>query len=211
MVECSIANKHSEMFRNGGNAVSETRPDRRVRRTQQLVLGAFTLLLEEQRYDDITVQDIIDRANIGRSTFYAHFEDKDQLLMFAFERALMTLTEPLNSREQPGTLINTVPFFEHVHSHAVSYRALVHGRGMEVLTTYGQTRVSEIIAERLVTQCAGREEATVRVPVVAHLAAGNLFLLLTWWIDRQMAYSPAQMDAIFRQFVGAGVAAALAG
>ena len=57
-----------------------TRKDRRVERTRQLIRGAFRSLLEEKGYEVLTVQEIIDRANVGRATFYAHFDNKRRCL-----------------------------------------------------------------------------------------------------------------------------------
>src|SRR6185436_12449618 len=57
------------------------RPDRRVARSRRALKEALTDLILEQGYESVTVQDIIDRADVGRSTFYSHFLDKDDLLM----------------------------------------------------------------------------------------------------------------------------------
>src|SRR5207248_2698170 len=55
-------------------------PDRRVARTQKLLRDALHSLIRERDYDSIAVKEILDRANVGRSTFYMHFRDKDDLL-----------------------------------------------------------------------------------------------------------------------------------
>src|SRR4051794_34863467 len=57
------------------------RPDRRVARSRRALKEALTDLILERGYESVTVQDVIDRADVGRSTFYAHFLDKDDLLM----------------------------------------------------------------------------------------------------------------------------------
>ncbi len=62
--------------------MTEKTPDRRVRRTRENLFSALSELMQEKRYNKITIQDIIDRADVGRSTFYAHFETKDDLLFF---------------------------------------------------------------------------------------------------------------------------------
>lgn len=69
----SIPDMCGKMFGIGGRTIWNTKADRRSERTRQLLNAALIELMLEQRYDEITVQDIIDRANIGRSTFYAHF------------------------------------------------------------------------------------------------------------------------------------------
>ncbi|MGH9856414.1 MAG: TetR/AcrR family transcriptional regulator, partial [Acidobacteriota bacterium] len=61
------------------------RPDRRVQRTRELLRDALTSAVLEKGYEATTVQDILDRANLGRSTFYAHYRDKDELLVSGFE------------------------------------------------------------------------------------------------------------------------------
>ena len=64
-----------------GRDDARSRPDRRISKTRRALKKALTELILELGYEDVTVQDVIDRADVGRSTFYAHFVDKDDLLM----------------------------------------------------------------------------------------------------------------------------------
>src|SRR5690242_4167136 len=86
MPKCSIANICGQIVQENGEEMIKKKPvDRRIQRTRQLLLDALLSLILEKDFDSITVQDVIDRANVGRSTFYAHFQDKDELLLSGFE------------------------------------------------------------------------------------------------------------------------------
>src|SRR3990170_2749326 len=61
-------------------------PDRRVQKTRKLLQDSLIALVSEKGYESVTIQEILDRANVGRSTFYAHFQDKDQLLHSILDR-----------------------------------------------------------------------------------------------------------------------------
>src|SRR5512145_3337249 len=116
-----------------GNAA----PDRRTQRTRQALSHALIALIQEKRYEAITVQDICDRANVGRSTFYAHFRDKDDLLASNFQEVMGSLGSQMEWRD--GRFIFPVaPLFLHVRDHYHLYQALTWGGGFDVLLRAGQ-------------------------------------------------------------------------
>src|SRR5438876_9754476 len=100
----------------------EKKMDRRVQRTRQLLQDALIAMVIEKGYDATTVQDIIDRANVGRATFYAHFPDKQTLLTSRLEDLRVLLTE--RRRQAPGPLGFSRAMVEHARSHLALYRAV---------------------------------------------------------------------------------------
>jgi AcrR family transcriptional regulator len=89
--------------------------DRRSLRTRRLLGEALIALLLEKRYEDITVQDILERANIGRSTFYEHYWDKEDLLTSEIERVIDVLDQRLATPSQHAAdLIPSLALFQHV-------------------------------------------------------------------------------------------------
>src|SRR3954469_23951916 len=76
-----MQNNSAKSVRKVGGLVVETQQDRRVRRTRRLLREALLALVLEKGYEAVTVQDVLDRADVGRATFYAHFRDKDDLLI----------------------------------------------------------------------------------------------------------------------------------
>src|SRR5512147_2139506 len=103
--------------------------DRRAQRSRELLTAALTELLHEQRYDLISVRDIITRAKVSRSTFYLHFQDKDDLLASSFTHALSRLDLQPAAAPHDLRLLPALEMFRHVQSHRALYESVVGGRG----------------------------------------------------------------------------------
>ena len=186
--------------------MSERGEDRRSQRTRLALINALIELLGSRHYDQITIQDIVDTANVGRSTFYAHFEDKDHLLNAGFESMLDRLVEQIALDAETGEpKFDVTLLFQHSRGHFNLYRALMWGSGFDVLTQRGYDALSQKIEQRLAGLMAGFEPVTVPLPILAHSIAGSLLIQLRWWLDHKMPYPPEQMNDFFQKLVMSGV------
>jgi len=186
------------------------KPNRRVQRTRQLLSDALIELILGKNYASITVQDVIDRANIGRSTFYAHYHDKEDLLLSSFERVIDALGQHMEHGPQSGQpLFPSLGLFRHVQEQYELYQALVWGRGADLLFKNGQRYLSDRIEKQLDALVKDRSKPAVPTPVLANFLAGAFLTLLKWWLDNKMIYSPERMDEMFQQLTWPGVARAV--
>ncbi|MBF6223572.1 TetR/AcrR family transcriptional regulator [Nocardia abscessus] len=132
--------------------------DRRVRRTRALLHRALIELMVERAYDRITVRDILARADVGRSTFYAHYRDKDDLLLRSstdYLRAAMTAAETDDAAE---LLAPVRTLFQLAADHPDIYRALLGRKSGTVLLRTTRVMVAQILAERLRDRLAMPED-----------------------------------------------------
>ncbi len=186
--------------------------DRRVQRTRKLLRDALIALILEKGYDQITVQNIIDRANIGRSTFYAHYLDKEDLMEHSLEKLREELEQHMaetagdEEREAP---IPSLPLFRHTQKQHHLYKAMIGGRGIDIVVkaiNEALVKHAEAHFERL--ESDGRR-LTIPLPVATTYLAGSLQILLRWWLDNGMPYTPERMDEMFRQLTTPGISAAV--
>jgi len=175
------------------------RVDRRSMRTRRTLSEALVELMLEKRYDTITVQEIIDRANVGRSTFYSHFLDKEDLLQGEVERLVETLVGHMDLSDGGTRIVPSLELLRHVHESRALIRALVRGGAIEPVLKTMQTQLSRHVESRLARRMAQGTDPSVPLPVVAQHVSGALLTLFQWWLERDMPESPEQLNDYFVQ------------
>lgn len=190
--------------------------DRRTRRTRQLLRDAFVALLKEKRYEDVSVQDIIERADVARSTFYVHYVDKEDLLVgkwgvFASNLGIHGVhADVLKHEETEGRFIlSTLGWFQHIQVQGDILKIIAKDPAMDLAmkTLHGilhkdmQTRIQNHLPEN--------ENASIPPSLVIDYLASSLMTLLKWWVKNDMSYPPKRMDEIFQQLVMQGVSSVI--
>ncbi len=182
--------------------------DRRIQRTQDALRRALVELILEKGYPKITVQNIIDRANVGRSTFYAHFLDKEDLLVNGFRAWAADLSQNVEGSAHGAVdnhLIHSQSFFMHADQHRDLYRAMIDSGGGSLILKVGQEHIKQQV-EAHVQEMMGVQELPIPMSFVTHYLAGALSSLIAWWIENDVPFDAAQMDAMFRAMALPGIA-----
>ncbi len=171
--------------------------DRRVARTHGALHDALITLILERGWDETSVQNVCDRANVGRSTFYAHFASKEKLLMSGFA----ALRQALRSQERSASEPRAPGFgfarglIEHVHENQRLFRAVIGKRSGLVV----QRRFRQLLVGLVEEDLAAASIPAARREAAAHYIAGALFELLTWWIDSRSSLAPRELETIFHE------------
>lgn len=190
-----------------------TDTDRRVRRTRRLLAEAFVALVLESGYERITVQHILDRADVGRSTFYAHFRDKQALLEACFDDMREQLKTALDAMS-PGADLDPVGpaavLFAHAYQHRPVYRALCGKQGGNLVQRHLHRLIGGMLREHLQPRLAAAG-SPLPADVVAEFYTSATLGLLTWWVDHNFRQGPTRMAEMHHQLTAPGVIAALAG
>jgi AcrR family transcriptional regulator len=194
--------------------------DRRVQRTRQALLDAMLELMREKGYEALTVEEITARANLGRTTFYLHYRDKEDLLLERFRALQDELVRQVDQvplatwrvqlQNKEGSHLPVRPFlllFEHAAEHADFYRLVFRSQGASDV----EARLRALIAHgaEALRQLKSREglQLTDEVPfeVFTHYYAGALLGLLAWWLEQDTPYSPDEMALMFQRLLLPGV------
>jgi len=181
-------------------------PDERVRRTRYQLGQAMFKLIQEKPLDRITVQDVLDRAGVGRSTFYVHFRSKNDLLLSQFEEGLEMWSTLLSKNHETSTRVAPVAeFFGHAASAKRFIQALRRSGRLNDNFELAQGYFARGIEQRLraLSGVPSLRDSELRPRAVA--LAGSFLSLMRWWLDRGAKESPQAMDKLFHQMVWKGL------
>jgi AcrR family transcriptional regulator len=202
-----------QMFRKSRRKVPR-RTDRRVERTHQLIRGALRSLIQEKGFEALTVQQIIDRANVGRATFYAHFDNKDDLLASGFDELSASLKARQREAFSRGRSLEEQVFafsqeiFAHTNEYREVFRAMVDRRSGAVVQRLLHRLLVDLIREDIKRTVVRPDGSAVPTEALVHYIAGALFGLLMWWLDGKMRLSVSEVNALFRKLAIPAVKAA---
>lgn len=174
--------------------------DRRVKRTKRALQVALVQLIREKGYDAVTIQDITDRANLGRTTFYLHYESKEALLLDHHADLLehlnmkrWTADELLCKSEARGL----IHFLELVAGSKEFYRAVRSARDSGMILRAMQTRISRNLQESLQEIFPGQEPGLPLI-VLCNYVAGAQLSLINWWVETRTDYSTADIAGMLQ-------------
>lgn len=157
---------------------SETAPDRRIIKTRLALREAMLGLLAEHGWDDISIQQICDQANVGRSTFYLHYDSKDDLLSESLNDLRDALTTVTGAVPQP-TFAFLPGLLAHMEENRRVFRNVIGRR-----SGYGvERRFREMVFQLLEQDLAKQDVAENLRPMQARYLAGGIVDLMTWWVD----------------------------
>ena len=174
--------------------------DRRVRRTRKLLHDAFISLAIEKGYEKTTIQDILDRADVGRSTFYAHYRDKAALLTTSFDDMHEQFQGQLADMPAATHIDVALPaalLFEHAYRNQRVYRALCGHQGGALVQRHLRSLIGDLLRKHLRPEFSA-SDTEVPADIAAEFYTSAALGLLVWWIAHDFCNGPTWLAATYR-------------
>jgi AcrR family transcriptional regulator len=197
--------------------LEKSKPDRRIQRTRQSLRTALLELIKEKGYDTISIEEITERANVGRATFYLHYKDREDLLLEEFsemanEKVQILSEIPFSAwlpsaeegaeagRKHPSAPLLIV--FEHIYENAELYYILLKSERSSRIVE----RIRKISTESIVKFMATKAK-TEPIPLVfsvpieffAAFFSGALLSIVDWWLEEDMRHTPKEVTSLFQR------------
>lgn len=186
--------------------------DRRVQRTRELLQKALIKLINERRYDTITIQDIVDRANIGRTTFYLHFSSKDELFM-SCHQVIITQFEtgsfyphPLSRQEllSPETPPGMTAAYRHLQEAWTRLAPIFQGKDGPLILRRIRDRSAQQIETNLRASFVEADSA-IPLDLLANYLAGAQIALVQWWLEKRRPHTSEILAQTFHRLQRAAI------
>jgi len=176
--------------------------DRRVQRTRELLRKALIELIKERGYDSISIQDIAERANLGRTTFYLHYGSKEELFMNCHEAVVkefhLGLLHPISREEllSSETPLATISAYHHFEDTRTALYSIFQGKdGLLLLRKIRDWKAHEIEAN--LHAAFGNDKSTIPLDMLANYLAGAQIALIQWWLEKRQ---PHTIESLMQTF-----------
>lgn len=191
-----------------------TKTDRRVARTEEVLLNALVSLLMERGYERLTIQNLLDRAGVGRATFYAHFQNKEDLLSRSIGRLHSTLVDRwkdgARTQGKPVERLSfTLPFFQHLESHRRIYHTTIGHENEPTVERRIEHMLTDLVREDLGRHYRGKADAAVFDLAVGYVVR-SLWATVVWWVGSKKPMPPEEINQIFQRITFPGIDAVFA-
>lgn len=198
--------KPNSMSGNKASGGSKAKPDRRVRRTRDALGDALVALMHEKAFSDITVQQVLDRAGVSRSTFYTHYRDKDDLFLSDVEEFLEFMSSYLSRTKESSNRVAPVrELFSHIAEWRQFHAILVESGKIRDFMELCHGYFARAIEQRLSELELGRKLSRSERAATSQMCAGSLCSLMTWWINHACPAPAEEMDRLFHMMVWRGM------
>lgn len=189
----------------------QAKTDRRSLRTRQLLMRALVELMRRKRYHAITVQEIADHADVGRSTFYAHFTDKDDLLVDGVHSLLASLDGDVTELTGSDTalLYPTLALLHHLGAQADLYRIMAKDRGLTLFLTALHDDIAATLAARLTARLDPAARPAIPPALLAAMITSMLITAVRTWIEGGLTTPAETVDRMFHTAANAAIHAGL--
>ncbi len=181
--------------------------DRRIQRTKQALQRALIDLILDKGYEDINVQNIVDRANIGRSTFYTHYSTKDAVFFDSFRALEISLQRTLeNQDDDPNQKENyhlkyTGSLFSHVDSNRHLYRALTGRRGGILAANHIRKILFDLVSHDFENRPRTKDFSNIACDATVHYVVGAITGVLFWWVDHKTQWSSYEVNEFLTSMI----------
>ena len=177
--------------------------DSRVRQTRAALLSALPALMVERGYERITIQNLIERADVGRATFYAHFDSKDDLLAGSVANLRSWLIDAWHT--MPDQRLGfTLPLFQHLATHGAIYEKSI-ARSSEVsVERHIRQMLNGLVRDDLANR-RGPSDHGSTVELAVQYVVGALWSVVVWWMACGLHWSPVEINTLFQRLAFPGL------
>jgi AcrR family transcriptional regulator len=177
--------------------------ERRKQRTRDRLKQAATELILEQGYDAVTIQEITDRADLGRGTFYVHFKDKEDIVWTILAESVGDLVDRIreyipNTADDVSQLyFLNLAIFEFADANRDLLRLVLGKQGHALLARRATEYIADVMLRNIPKHVVAKVIHGVPIEFVSHYKAGALMEVITWWLEEEVEYSPEELATMY--------------